>query len=343
MENDISEEIRKARRLAISLAKEVDFKNQKLWELERKCDETSATLERMVAEKNKLHQSYEKEMKKAQFIELQNRKLKHDFECETRKMQLIELENERLKQDLVPQRKELEQRIKKLEKEEAQNDLERRNLLVEKQKLKALTPLQSDCGVTIQIDDLKKKLVDKDDELNDMEALNQALILREHMSNHELQDARKELISVLPNLLDATTIRVKRMGEVHQKPFQDVCLQKFSLEEWEVRSVELSSLWQEKVNNPSWQPFMKAFKNGKWQEVINEDDSKLKELRSQWGEAVYSAVVDSLLEINEYNPSGRYAVSELWNFKQGRKASLKEAIQCIIQQLKNVKPLKRRR
>ena len=79
------------------------------------------------------------------------------------------------------------------------------------------------------------------------------------------------------------------------------------------------------------------------QEVINEDDSKLKELKSQWGEAVYGAVVDALLEINEYNPSGRYAVSELWNFKQGRKASLKEAIQCIIQQLKNVKPLKRRR
>lgn len=58
MENDTLEELQRARTLAMSLAKEVDVKNQRLWELERKYDETSATLGRMIAEKDRLHQAF---------------------------------------------------------------------------------------------------------------------------------------------------------------------------------------------------------------------------------------------------------------------------------------------
>lgn len=58
MENDILEELQRARTLAMSLAKEADVKNQRLWELERKYDETSATLGRMIAEKDRLHQAF---------------------------------------------------------------------------------------------------------------------------------------------------------------------------------------------------------------------------------------------------------------------------------------------
>lgn len=59
------------------------------------------------------------------------------------------------------------------------------------------------------------------------------------------------------------------MGEVDQKPFQDVCLQRFSGEDWEVRAVEQSSLWQEKVKDPGWQPFKKMTKDGKLQVLFN--------------------------------------------------------------------------
>lgn len=55
------------------------------------------------------------------------------------------------------------------------------------------------------------------------------------------------------------------MGEVDQKPFQDVCLQKFSRDEAEMRAMELSSLWQIKVNNSNWHPFKQVFKDEKLQ------------------------------------------------------------------------------
>ncbi|XP_071930023.1 factor of DNA methylation 5-like isoform X3 [Coffea arabica] len=322
----IVEELKNARRFAVSLAREVDAKNQMLLEIRRQNDEASAALSRVVAQKQKLQQSYGQEMAKMRCsLNLQLRN--------------FGMQNTSLRQELASMQEELAT-LAKQDKKQSQGDLEPINLLVEKDKLK-----------NQEIEELSSKLAEKIDEVQDMEALNQALIVREHISNEELQDARKELISthlalviqVLPTLLDGQSIGVKRMGEIDVDPFKVACLRKFSGTEWMVKSLELTSVWQAKVNDPKWQPFKKMLKNGKCQEVIDEQDSKLKELRSQWGEGVYNAVANALLELNEYNPSGRYAVSELWNFKEGRKASLKEVIQCLAQLLKTLNSAKRRR
>ncbi|KAL5700811.1 hypothetical protein ACHQM5_026218 [Ranunculus cassubicifolius] len=125
------------------------------------------------------------------------------------------------------------------------------------------------------------------------------------------------------------------MGELDQKPFRDVCMQKFSSEDWRMRSVELSSLWQERIKDSQWFPF-KVTKNlnGQFAEIIDDNDKDLKQLRNDWGEEVCKAVCTALSEMNEYNPSTRYAVPELWNFKEDRKAQLKEVVECLLQKLK---------
>lgn len=70
------------------------------------------------------------------------------------------------------------------------------------------------------------------------------------------------------------------------------------------------------------------------QEVIDENDPKLKILWIEFGDDVYNAVKKALLELNEYNPSGRYPVAELWNCKEDRKATMKEVLNYVVKQYK---------
>nr|GLL40264.1 protein INVOLVED IN DE NOVO 2-like isoform X2 [Ipomoea trifida] len=260
-------------------------------------------------------------MDNTQIFELQIEELKKELDFQKQKVNDVEQENEKLKKDLLHMQEELE-RQSKMADEKNPDVHELKALLLQKE---------------TEINELKKTLADKEDDLHDAEDLNQTLILKEHMSNTELQEARKELISVWPDLMGRTEVGVRRMGEVDQEPFQTVCLRRFGRQDWEVKATELNSLWQEKVNNPNWHPFKKIHKDGKWQEIIDEDDKTLRELKYQWGEAPYKAVTAALLDLNEYNPSGRYVLQELWNFQARKKATLQEAVQCMIQQLKALK------
>ncbi|KAF5203422.1 Factor of dna methylation [Thalictrum thalictroides] len=200
------------------------------------------------------------------------------------------------------------------------------------------------CEMQRKLDMLSKLLEEKSDEILDTESLNQTLTVKEHMHNHELQEARNELILGLGDLFsNRSTIGIRRMGELDQKPFRDVCMEKFSTEDWRMKSAELCSFWQENIKNSHWHPFITTQKDGKFYEAINDDDDKLKQLKDSMGEQVYKAVCVALKEMNEYNSSGRYPVPELWNFKEDRKASLKEVIQYSLKRLRDLKSLTRTR
>ena len=78
------------------------------------------------------------------------------------------------------------------------------------------------------------------------------------------------------------------------------------------------------------------------EEVVNDDDLRLRELWLEYGDDVCNAVKTALSEVNDqYNPTGRYVVSELWNFQIGRKAMMKEVLRYIFEQMD--KPGKRRK
>ncbi|KAM7250609.1 hypothetical protein ACFE04_022492 [Oxalis oulophora] len=192
-----------------------------------------------------------------------------------------------------------------------------------------------------QMENKKLELQEKTDDLNACQEIYNYLIVKERKINDEIQEARKVLMEGLKRMTEGSyNIGIKLMGSINRKPFSDACMLKFSPVEydWEVES--LCSMWDDNIRDPHWHPFKVQIVNGKAEEVINEDDPKLKQLREEWGDAVYNAVAIAMTEMNEYNASGRFAIPEIWNFQENRKATLSEVVDFIIQ---NPNPKRRRR
>ncbi|KAJ0986544.1 hypothetical protein J5N97_004900 [Dioscorea zingiberensis] len=183
----------------------------------------------------------------------------------------------------------------------------------------------------VEEDDLDRNLKD---EMEYLENLNEVLFYKERESNYELQAARKEFIKGLQEfggfLNGGTTIGIKRMGELDVKPFQVACNKRYSADEAYTKAAELCSGWQEELKQPLWHPYKIVDVDGVKREVIDEDDVKLRNLRIELGVDVYNAVTNALMEINEYNPSGRIVVPELWNFKHGQKATMAEVVKYVF-------------
>lgn len=60
------------------------------------------------------------------------------------------------------------------------------------------------------------------------------------------------------------------------------------------------------------------------------------------GEKIYEAVTEALKEMDEYNGSGRSVVPELWNYKEGRKATVLECIEYVGNKVKEQSCKKRK-
>ncbi|GLT93072.1 hypothetical protein SLE2022_108780 [Rubroshorea leprosula] len=341
--NVCEEALKKERKIVASLIQEIEYKNQHLSELQQKYDETTASFRALITE---LTENINFQHKKFLAMELEyrirekmlrdeNTRLHKDCGAEIRWMQS---QNRRL-------HCELEGKTRALEECKTQKYLkhcEHRRFLQEIKQLKEELQDQKSKAIennfAAQITELRNELEEKSDELQYQESLNNTLILKELLSRQELQDARNESINSLKDVLNnRTTLVIKRMGEIDRKAFQEACLQKFPNGDLEYISAKLCSSWEEYLRDVNWQPFKTATIKGNLQEIVDEDDEKLKELRNEYGEAVYKAVANAVLELNQYNPSGRFVVSEVWNSKEGRRATLKEIIQYLIKQVKTHK------
>lgn len=296
--------------------------------------------------------SWSKELNKREALtERERQKLDEDKKknaVQSSSLQLASLEQKRADENVLrlveEQKREKEEALSKILELERQLDAKQK-LEMEIEELKGKVEVmkhledQDDEAVQKKMKEMMDELSDKKEELTDLEALNSTLISKERQSNDELQEARKELIEGLRDRLAACTdIGIKRMGELDDKPFFTACKKRFSDQEAQMQASTLSSLWQSHVNS-QWYPFKTIEIDGKIQLMLVEEDEKLQKLKEEWGDEVYAAVVTALKELNEYNPSGRYVVPELWNNKEGRKATLKEVIAFIA----NKKTPKRRR
>ncbi|OMO90895.1 hypothetical protein COLO4_18777 [Corchorus olitorius] len=183
---------------------------------------------------------------------------------------------------------------------------------------------------------MEEELKERLEALDDSGSMNQVLFVKERQINEELQAARKEMIAGFDGhaggrVTRPTAIGVKKMGEIDSKAFQIAYKKKYPGNEEMVEAVMHCTKWQQNIQDSGWHPFKVVEKNGKPEGVLDEDDEKLKELKEELGGEVYDIVVTALKELNEYNPSGRYPVRELWNFRKdcNRRATLKEAITYV--------------
>ncbi|KAJ1375562.1 putative domain XH, partial [Sesbania bispinosa] len=185
-----------------------------------------------------------------------------------------------------------------------------------------------------QLDKKHKLELDMEQSLKEYGDLVQMLIIKEHRSNEELLEIRKELINGIKELSTHADIGVKRVGELDTRPFLEAMMLRYKDEEAGEKAAELCSLWQGYLSNPGWHPFRIVTVEGKSMEVIYEDE-KLKGLKNDIGEGAYKAVVEALKEMNEYNPIARCVIPELWNYKQGRSATSLEGVRFLLKQWRN--------
>ncbi|MED6120864.1 hypothetical protein PIB30_024887 [Stylosanthes scabra] len=190
-----------------------------------------------------------------------------------------------------------------------------------------------------KLEAIQLDLQEKEEELEAVEGLQQTLVIKERKTNDELQDARKELVKYMNDKSARAFIRVKRMGELDSNLFLKAVKSKFDglveEDEVQIKAVELCSQWDDYLRDANWHPFrVVTDKEGNAKEILDEEDEKLRTLKDEFGEKVFQVVTGALLELHEYNPSGRYPIPELWNSKEGRKASLHEGVSDLIKQWK---------
>uniref|UniRef100_A0A2N9GVP1 Uncharacterized protein n=1 Tax=Fagus sylvatica TaxID=28930 RepID=A0A2N9GVP1_FAGSY len=224
------EELNQVRRLAVSLSNEIDYKNQRLLEMENKYNETTATVCRLVvgltteidSKTRSLLEMEQKYSESSAHVKLMVNEI-DKLHAEIRQVKSM---NGKLVGALECEKKVLKQRTKELEESKAQRDLEHRSFGNEIEKVTVLCRTLIDSlyvlevlsktlaavihfdtagsllhhqsvGATFyMINTSTEELDEKTDVMQDLESLNCVLTVKECMTNQELQESCKELMEI---------------------------------------------------------------------------------------------------------------------------------------------------
>ncbi|KAE8790846.1 hypothetical protein D1007_34841 [Hordeum vulgare] len=181
------------------------------------------------------------------------------------------------------------------------------------------------------------------DEYAVMDNPDQGLSTELENAKNALSDIDSELMKGFMYISAASRkIAIKNIGQLSDKPFQQACLNKLPPEEASAKASELHNFWQKQLLNPEWNPSKIVMDEGIPKE-IDVDDADLLELRAEWGEEVYKAVVNCLVEIEECGRlTDRAIIPVIWNYKEDRKATRSESVEYMCYQVKRLSSLRGR-
>ncbi|XP_076884541.1 protein INVOLVED IN DE NOVO 2-like [Bidens hawaiensis] len=357
----------------------IDEQDKRSEEINVEISKTDIELKSVMKQKEEMTENFNRDMemmlkkanKQLKIITAEHERSKWLLEDREKKLRAREVKNDdekrkldnekRMNEMAILEQKKADERVLKLAEEQKiekeklhQKIIELEKKLDEKQRLeleikqvkgavevmKHMT--EEDYEAKSKMESIKNDLKEKEEELECLEELNQALIVKERKSNDELVDARKELINGLSKTPARAHIFVKSMGQLDEKPFiaaaKRHCSNKKQASE---NSTKLADLWQNHLRDPSWHPFKVITVGGQIKEVLDEEDEKIASLKNECEKDVYDSVVRALNELNEYNPSGRYPIPVLWSSTEKRQATLKESVEYLLKQWKTHKSKKR--
>ncbi|KAM0896606.1 hypothetical protein ACQ4PT_023082 [Festuca glaucescens] len=291
------------------------------------------TIDKVVEEKEILQKDHEVIKELVEPMEEELDMVKEELEEEKHEHVAAKKELATAKEQLAQQSKELKALRKKLQESEAMHaQLESaRPGMVTRFSHKRAVLLQGSPGNDANRDRLKKQRSYPQPPNNP--------IAGQHASrDNDLEVLRQKMIKGFTEINAGWYVGLKEMGKLNEKPFQDACDDKLAPRHSGAKASELYTLWQELLSSPNWNPFKSVIVDGSRQEEgIDVDDDKLQGLKMAWGEGPYNSVISALVERKEYNADGTGGVFDVWNYKEGRKATLGECVDCIFDNVKKFK------
>uniref|UniRef100_A0A803N2L3 Factor of DNA methylation 1-5/IDN2 domain-containing protein n=1 Tax=Chenopodium quinoa TaxID=63459 RepID=A0A803N2L3_CHEQI len=299
MADDNNRELNSLRQTVVRLANELDYKNHLLMEKEGLSLERFATMSSLIEEKDRLLGERSAVIGS---LMAQKHRLHEIFVEEMRKCEHLKQEMKKIRHELEVQQQILDTRT--MEQEELLTVNGKGLRIVTTKSTNANTCLKSPKFNLIVPENQLSESFDKHDNLqNNLEkSQNEYLKAQLDFLRKELNEkgeALNQLESLNQNLTSNKSSSNKELKAARTEAIKKLiswllCLQSCS-------------------------------------EVADENDKKLAELREDWGEKAYKAVVNALLDFRIYNSNVKSSMHEIWNFEEGRRADLKEFIQYMIQ------------
>lgn len=100
-----------------------------------------------------------------------------------------------------------------------------------------------------------------------------------------------------------------------------------------INEVQASELQDVLLRDPSFRPVRHVPRNDgsdDVDQVPNREDPRFVQVKAEFGADVAEAVLQAFLELDEWNPSGRYTVRIPWDERLGRELQPAEVTQIIL-------------